>query len=506
MTVDESEDAFASYLRMQQEFAEDKLVSTTDKNHKDMRRHLVSVSVDEDAEDMVMQPHLKRRMIQASSSSSSSSSPCQSLITTANLKSVATRAGLAFQNTQGIEEKAEESTHVKRQRLGQEYESRHHVPLNMAQVDTLVRLFAGVCQQQLSLRRGRGSYTIPQPGGVNANDPHHSCLNATENTCACNFIEVPAGASEDSGRLFYCTVTGVPHFCSRLTCDYFVRQPTRDYDCCALTGACFKPLPSSGMTYLAVQPHLRRTMRLQDDEDVDMEERKTRRKRRTEKSQEIRESVAVLRNDAIRKRVVEDVAREHNLQGTLTAQAAVEMQKRIEKHGSITAMQRVRCAVHTNVADKRLQEDRLDQFRSSAVLMFKRYHQCRYSEEDVRFIVNVCEKTWVTIVNSATFLKGSMSYPVVNHAFVIMSIASCERGYQVDLGKETIVIVPPCPLLIQEGHYTGEIYNTKKVLIKKLCNLRSRFKSYINELIVDQSKHQILFALKASYEKSGIAI
>lgn len=425
------------------------------------------------------------------------------------LQTMAQSAGLVHRSLTQLQQRADQTMVQAMNRRGREYDNAQSGRLNLAQMDTLVRLYQNMCLRDLAYP-GVRQYDRPQPGGVCADDPDHDCMHPERNLLPCNMIEVPAGSSKSSGRLHYCTVTGYAHFCSRSTCEYFVRQKNQSYDVCELTGACFTPLPSSGLSYLGVTPEMRRGRSEVDDNEVDMITHKTSRRRRMEDNLRIREGVAELRNREAERAITNQVSAEHKLQGVLTPQAAEEVERRMEQVRQTTRAESVRCAVHANVGDRTLMRKRLLLYRQAAVSMFTTYHQCEARPEDLDAIVNVCEKTWLLVVTSPAFIQSSMSYPVHNHPFVIMDIASEPTGYRVSLPcpddprtHERVLIVPPCETLVRDGHFTGRIKNTKNKFFN-LCTMRNRFRSYINELAELPEQRPVLRQLHQEYVQSGV--
>lgn len=510
MSAEESKEELARAIKRSRENANDDMRDTVLKTQRGMRMNSTK------SNDLcgVRSPP-KRRMIAAPPSVSNSA--VAMLMAHSSPKSPATgpqslaeRAGLRYGSTADFEAAVSRRRHERAAELGQEFRGTQSNALSMAQAEALMDLFSEICAVELEsrVRSGRplsSFYEFPEPGGTSPLDPDHSCMHDKDNKLLCNFIERDAGPTKASGRLFYCTVTGAAHFCSRDTCEYFVRQPTSSFDCCGLTGMCFEQARSSGMSYLSVAPHLRRFRQNVDDDDMGDTAHKTSREVRTAQNHDIRRSVAGLRNQDTRDRVLRQVTAEQGLQGVMTPQAATEAQRRIE----VVTADKVRCAVHVNVKDKTLLRERLDMFMQACKRVFLEYHQCTPAPGDLQRLVNVCEKTWLLVVNSSAFLVSSMRYPVFNHPFVVLDLASKSTGHCVSVtkedggGYESVSVVPPCKTLVEGAWYTGPMKNTKNCTFK-LRIMRQRFKTFIDELANDPDKHHVLRQAHSALVRDGV--
>ncbi len=444
------------------------------------------------------------------------------------LLTVAQSLGLRHKPLDKWQRRSELRRQERRVQSGHEFETRRQVAINLAQAGVLTRLFQSLCLQ--ILQDPPTEYQLPPHRGLPDEDPEHHCLHSEKNCLPCNMISVKMPADGTAGRLHFCTVTGHPHFCSRLTCEYFTRMKRESHDVCALTGACFNPLPSSGLSYLSVNPSMRAWRKEdKDDEDFDLPQYTTNRDKRQKQSQTLRSIVAGLKRKDHQDRTLEEMQREHRAQEhqqahnpsasppVLTPQMARQWDQRLHGNDSeLPTAEKVHCAVQANTKDPRLKQERLTTFRQEIIHMLKVYYGLsEYREAQLDELVDICEKTWVLLTASEAYMRQTMSYQVARHPYVVLDLCAssgmqptikyeqpCEEEPGViEIVVEDVTLIPICPWLCPFYRPLVSFATTqhprKKVQWSKLSK---RFRDYMRCLTADPARHSILRALHASYE------
>ena len=446
------------------------------------------------------------------------------------LRTVAQGLGLRFKSLQGLQHRAEVQSQEKSVRAGQEYGTRRQVSINLAQGQVLSRLFQDLCVQ--ALHELPPEYTLPPRGGMPDEDPDHDCLRSDRNRLPCNMVSVHMPSDGVGGRLHFCTVTGQPHFCSRLTCEYFTRMKRSSYDTCPLTGACFQQLPSSGMSYLAYRPSMRRGQQQRDDEEFDMPQYISNRDTLQQQSRGLRDIVAGLKRKEQKTQRLQRMQKERlekeqrqpqkardTSPSVLTPQMARQWDQKL--HGGeeeLPTAERVHCAVHANIQNQSLKSERLETFRQEVLRIITFYYKIKkYTESQVDELVDICEKTWVLITASETYMKQTMSYRVERHPYVVVDYCA-SRGYQssiqyeqpcaeeegvIEVIVEELTLIPKRQWLCM--HYVALVSITtsrQKDRVVHSAPLSKRFRAYVRALTKDEKHHSILRALHASYEEA----